>query len=641
MKRLAITSGSPTALGTSKHEDGINFALYTSSASEVILCLFSESNLSPIHEISLNPKTNKTGDIWHIKIQNLPSDTLYGYLIDRQWAIDPYAKELNTSSTWGKKNYGTILANIDPDLSFDWGKDVPLQIPFQDLCIYEMHVRGFTQDKSSGASNPGTFLGLIEKIPYLKELGINAVELLPIFEFDETSNIHKSPTTQKKLFNYWGYSTINFFTPNARYGTAKEFKMMVKALHEAGIEVILDVVYNHTGASTWEMIDKGTYYILNEQGDFADYTGCGNTVNTNHPVVVELILASLRYWVSEMHVDGFRFDLASIFCRDEQGNFTDQPPLLEAINRDPVLSNTKMIAEPWDCTGLYQVGSFPGGKRWSDWNGQFRDVIRRFIKGTDGQVSDFATVMMGSQNLYGGKAPYNSINFVTAHDGFTLRDIVSYNEKHNEENGEENQDGNNWNCTWNCGQEGPTDDPKVIELRNQQIRNYMLALLLSIGTPMTLMGDEYGHTRGGNNNPYCQDNQINYFLWDILEKQGDLYRFFQFLVSFRKAAKFFQRRDFLTDEDVTWHGIDPDNPDFGHDSRFIAYCLHRENEGLYIAFNANFNPADVKLPAPPEGQSWKRIVDTAHSTEAQMEINDSYCLAPYSAIVLWSNFFPV
>lgn len=641
-QELVINPGNPSLLGATPQGDGVNFALYSSSATDVVLCFFSEKNLSPVQEILLDPKVHKKDNIWHIHVKNLPQDALYAYLIDSQWAIDPYAKELNTPKVWGKKNYGSILAKVFPDLKFDWGKDVPPQIPFQDLCIYEMHVRGFTQDPSSGVKNPGTFLGLIEKIPYLKGLGINAVELLPIFEFDETDNPHKNPKTGKKLFNYWGYSTINFFSPTARYGTPREFKMMVKALHEAGIEVILDVVYNHTGKSTLEMIDKATYFMVGDNGQYLDYTGCNNTVNCNHPVVIEFILSSLRYWVAEMHVDGFRFDLASIFCRDGKGNVIDHPPILEAINKDSTLSKTKLIAEAWDCAGLYQVGSFPGGPRWADWNGKYRDVVRRFIKGTEGQVSDFASVMMGSQDLYHcGKAPFNSINFITAHDGFSLHDMVAYNDKHNEENGEDNRDGMNYNSTWNCGAEGPTDDPNIQELRQRQIRNFFLALILSVGTPMALMADEYGHTSNGNNNPYCQDNRLNYFLWDVLEKDQTEHQFFQFLLSFRKTTKFFQRTAFLTDDDVTWHGIDPEQPDFGHDSRFIAYYFHRGDEGLYIAFNAHFDPANIKLPPPPEGKTWNRIIDTTLPKEPQKEIKDTYFIPAYCAIVLWTKLFPV
>lgn len=641
MEEFIISPGNPTPLGASAQGDGINFALYSASASEVILCIFSEKNLFPIKEITLDPSSNKKDNVWHVHVKNLPPDSFYAYLIDSQWAIDPYAKQLNTPKVWGKKNYGSILCKVFPDLTFDWGKDAHPQIPFQDLCIYEMHVRGFTQDKSSGVKNPGTFLGVIEKIPYLKELGINAVELLPIFEFDETDNSHKNPKTKRKLFNYWGYSTINFFTPTARYGTPNEFKTMVKALHEAGIEVILDVVYNHVGKSTLEMIDKPTYFILDDKGGFADYTGCSNTINSNHPVVTEFILSSLRYWVTEMHVDGFRFDLASTFCRDEKGHVIDHPPVLEAINKDPALSKTKLIAEAWDCAGLYQVGSFPGGPRWADWNGKYRDVIRRFIKGTEGQVSDFSTAMMGSQDLYYCKAPYNSINFITAHDGFSLRDLVTYNDKHNEDNGEDNRDGNNWNCTWNCGQEGPSNDPKIQELRDRQIRNFTLALLFSVGTPMVLMGDEYGHTSQGNNNPYCQDNQLNYLLWDFLPKNQTLYQFQKFTISFRKTSGLFNRTEFLTDEEVTWHGVDPEKPDFSHGSRFIAYYFHEKEEGLYIAFNANFKPETIKLPPPPPGKKWNRIFDTSLPKEEQNEIKDTYYIQPYCAIVLWTKLFPV
>lgn len=633
--KLEFSPGAPTPLGASPQGDGINFALYSSSATDVIIGFFSEMSLHPIKEIPLSADQNKTGAIWHIHVKNLPPEALYAFQIDAQWVIDPYAKELNTPKIWGYKAFGSILCKVFPDLAFDWEADAPLQIPFQELVIYEMHVRGFTEDKSSNAKSPGTFLGLIEKIPYLKKLGVNAVELLPVFEFDENANSHKNPKTGKRLFNYWGYSTINFFCPMARYGTIPEFKKMVKELHKAGIEVILDVVYNHTGKSTLEMIDARTYFILDDQGQNTNFTGCGNTVNCNNHVVVDLILSSLRYWVAEMHVDGFRFDLASIFCRGENGAVLENPPVLAAINEDPILANTKMIAEAWDCAGLYQVGCFPGGTRWADWNGKYRDVVRRFIKGDNGQVSDFASVMMGSQDLYdNGRNPYHSINFITAHDGFSLRDLVSYNDKHNEENGEDNKDGNNWNGTWNCGQEGPTDDPKIKELRERQIRNFFTALLLSVGTPMVLMSDEYGHTSNGNNNPYCQDNQLNYFLWDKLEQDQTLHSFFQELLAFRKKSKFFQRTAFLTDEEVLWHGLLPNQANFGHEVRFIAYSFHDPEENIYIAFNASFDPAEITLPPPPEGKKWKRLIDTAYPKADHPELGETYGMTPYSALVL-------
>ena len=387
------------------------------------------------------------------------------------------------------------MGKIFPDAEFDWKGDTPLNLPCDCHLIYEMHVRGFTIDSSSQTSHGGTFLGVIEKISHLKNLGITAVELLPIFEFDETANPHVNPRTGEKLYNYWGYSTLNFFTPMARYGSIKDFKAMVQALHLAGIEVILDVVYNHVDLRMFHPSDNETYYILDEKGQHTNFTGVGNTTNCNHPVMMHLILSSLHYWVSEMHVDGFRFDLASIFCRDETGKVLANPPIIQAMVDDPsILANTKLIAEAWDSAGLYQVGNFPGNGRFAEWNGEYRDTVRRFIKSSDGQSSPFASTMSGSQHLYGNQSPSHSINFITAHDGFTLKDLVSYNEKHNEENGEQNHDGNSYNISWNCGVEGPTTNPAICALRRKQMRNFLCALCLSIGTPMLLMGDEYGHT---------------------------------------------------------------------------------------------------------------------------------------------------
>lgn len=654
--------GSPYPLGATPQRNGVNFALFSRHATKVTLGLFASGKSTPQAEFILDPFQNKTGFIWHISIENCPLPCFYAYKIagpsgkgncfhPEKWMLDPYAKELSTTSTWGDKQE-QLVGKVMIAPPFDWENDQPPNIPCEELLIYEMHVRGFTKDPSSQTKNPGTFLGLIEKIPFLKSLNINVIELLPIFEFDETANPFKNPKTGQPLFNYWGYSTMNFFAPMARYATAQgqaihEFKTMVKELHKAGIEVILDIVLNHTGEGTAEKgpcfsfrgIDNSIYYLLDEEGKDSNYSGCGNTVNCTHPTVVQLILAVLRYWVQEMHVDGFRFDLASIFCRGKNGRVLKHPPVIEAIDKDPLLSKTRLIAEAWDCSGLYQVGSFPGGARWAEWNGKFRDVVRRFLKGTEGQVGDFARVITGSEDLYGNKRfPHHSINFVTCHDGFTLHDLVSYNGKHNEENGEGSRDGNNSNDSWNCGEEGPTKNPEILALRQRQMRNFIFTLSVAIGTPMFLMGDEYAHSRNGNNNTYCQDNQKNYFLWDQLKKQEDLHLFFQKMLEFRNRHPFLKRKVFLTEKDILWHGHSPHSPNWNADSRFIAYTLLGPKESqLYIAFNAHFQSATIQIP--PSSQPWHRLVDTALPSSENFPsspslITNEYALQAHSCLLL-------
>jgi len=426
---------------------------------------------------------------------------------------------------------------------------------------------------------------------------------------------------------------------------------MVKELHKNGIEVILDVVYNHTAEGneqgsyySFKGIDNPIYYMMNSDGHYLNFSGCGNTFNCNHPVVSRLILDSLRYWVSEMHVDGFRFDLASILTRDPQGIPLADPPVVQMITNDPLLADVKLIAEAWDAAGLYQVGSFPGGGRWAEWNGQYRDVVRRFIKGTDNQVGAFARALCGSDDLYGGnRQPYHSINFVTAHDGFTMRDLVSYQGKHNQSNGEENRDGSDHNESWNCGQEGETKNRKIHHLRERQIRNFFVCLLCSIGTPMILMGDEYGHTKWGNNNTWSQDNELNWFLWDELEKNQELFSFVSKLIQFRLKQPLLRRADFLRNEDVHWHGTDPMQADWGAASRFLAYTLidHEKEHHLYIAFNSYFEDLHTTLPSPPESKKWHRIVDTSlsHPIEEHPHtapIKFTYDIRSHSAVVFQS-----
>lgn len=639
-----IHRGSPSPLGASKQPGGVNFALFSEHAAHVNLCLFTPRDPHPFLDISLDAHKHHTGNIWHVCISSLPDEVEYAFRIQgpepagakdlfnpQLLMCDPYAKSLNTSHTWGQQDLIShpLRGRLIHPSSFDWEGDRCLHLPFEELIIYEMHVRGFTIDTSSHAKHPGTYLGVIEKIPHLKKLGINAIELLPVFEFSECENKKKNPLTRERLFNFWGYSTLNYFSPMNRYATSDEwgaatdeFKTMVKALHKEGIEVILDVVFNHTSEggkngpiTSFKGIDNADYYLLSETGEYLDFTGCGNTFNSNHPQITAFIVDALRYWVKEMHVDGFRFDLASTFTRDEKGGvITGTSPVIEAINKDPLLSKTKLIAEAWDAAGLYQVGSFPGEGKWAEWNGYYRDSVRKFIKGTDGTVGDFVRAICGSENLYGkDKLPYNSINFVVAHDGFSLQDLVSYNDKHNESNGEENRDGNNSNDSWNCGCEGETNNRDILALREKQKRNFHVALMFSLGTPMILMCDEYCHTCNGNNNTWCHDNKLNWFLWDTLSTRADFFRFYCALIQLRRRLPLLQRTTFLTDADVVWHGHTPLRADWSETSRFIAYTLKdlkKEND-IYVAFNAHFEAAHVELPPPPLHKKWYRVIDTS------------------------------
>ncbi len=665
--------GSSTPLGVSHQGKGINFALFSQHASAVKLCLFAPHEKHPFAELNLDPNFNRTGYVWHILLKDLPSHQLeYGYQLSseskdprdsfdpKKVLSDPYAKGMTCSMHWGHKDYAgpdyIPRGKIILDSPFDWQKAPQPKLPMEDLIIYEMHVRSFTIHPSSKTKSPGTFSGIIEKIPYLKDLGVNAIELMPIFEFDEGDNTHINPKTGQRLQNVWGYSTINFFAPMNRYssysewtGAMDEFRTLIREMHKNNIEVYLDVVYNHTAEGSkkgpwfsFRGIDNQVYYMVHPDGHYLDFSGTGNTFNANHPVVANLILDSLRYWVGEMHVDGFRFDLASCLTRDENGMPLPNPPVIQMINSDPVLANVNMIAEAWDAGGLYQVGHFPcADARWGEWNGVYRDVVRRFIKGTDGQSGGFAKAMAGSQDLYGqGRKPFHSINFVTAHDGFTLRDLVTYQDKHNEENGEDNRDGGNQNDSWNCGCEGPTHTRKIIQLRERQMRNLHAALMLAIGTPMILMGDEYGHTRRGNNNTYGHDDELNWFLWDELKMHADFVRFHRLMIQFRKKNPILRRKEFLKDSDVQWHGSVPNKPNWGHENRFIAYTLQGGGESLYIAFNAHFKPVHVQLPSPPQGKKWCRVLDTSlaapndfHENPRSHPLSYTYDMPDYSAMV--------
>ena len=613
-EKFSWSPGKPSPLGATPLESGVNFALYAPDHKEIILALFSPDQEEPDSLIELDRKVHFTDGIWHVHVDSLPKKGHYAYRIGSSWVVDPYAKELHASASWGKRS-DLVVADLPKEIPFDWeGVEKP-GYAIEELIIYEMHVRGFTKDPSSRAKHPGSFSGIIEKIPHLLDLGINAVELMPIFSFDETHH------AKEDLCNYWGYSSEHFFFPMAPYGTPTEFKEMIKALHKAGIEVILDVVYNHVDTPWYDTLARSTYFLLDEEGHHTNYTGCGNTVQTNHPEVAALILESLRYFANEMQVDGFRFDLASIFCRSQGGSTVDNPPIIEAMCEDPLLKCAKFIAEPWDCGGLYQVGTFPRGDRFAQWNGNFRDSVRKFLKGTDNAAGDFAHALSGSPH-------FQSINFITAHDGFTLCDLVSYNEKHNEGNGEEGRDGNGWNESWNCGIEGKTDNPEIVALRLRQMKNFILALCFSAGTPMMLMGDEYGHTREGNNNAYCQDNALNYFLWDRLEDSAELISFFKKCIALRKSCDTLLRQGALDEKSVSWH-----EPNWEPESRLVAYTLHDKNRDLFLCFNAGGEGVDLSLPS---GNKWTRIIDTALHDAPEIDLDHHYFLAPHSSLLILS-----
>lgn len=649
--------GLPEPLGAKTDGALINFAIFCPHATKLQLCLFKAPNGNIWQSIMLNPSRNRTGQVWHVAIPIQKHDFYYAYrivesnvrssnLLADHLLLDPYAQSVTAESPC----LGELVKEPFP---FDWEDDAPPNLAMHDLIIYEMHLKGFTADPSSGVEHPGTFKGGIEKIPHLVDLGINAVELLPLQRFSKTGLI--DPITGEPRFNFWGYSTLNYFClenayscqPDKGAAVITEFKQLVKELHKAKIELILDIVLNHTAEGNEQgTIDsfKGfapdIYYLLTAQGEYYNYSGCGNTVNCNHPIVIEMIIKILRYWVVEMHVDGFRFDLAACFYRGAHGEILNTSPVLEAISKDPILAGTKLIAEPWDALGLYQVGHFYKQEpRWSEWNARYRDSVRRFIKGS-GQKGDFATKLCGSQDLYYTQGPASSINFVTAHDGFTLADLVSYNHKHNEANGENNRDGNSFNDSWNCGVEGATSDLKINALRNRQMRNFHLALMVSQGVPMVLMGDEYGHTKNGNNNTWNQDNALNWFLWEELQKNSGFHRFYRGLIHFRKKHPSLRRNAFLTPADVEWHGQKLNEPAWQLHSNFIAFTLKENAKSIYIAFNCSEEELLVQLPLPASGKEWFWIVNTALSSPKDfcdppdLVSLKTYSMPSYSALLL-------
>ena len=671
MNTLEVLDGSPKKLGAYPTEEGVNFAVYSKTAERVVLDLFdTPDSKQPTVSIELNPAVNKTGSVWHILVKGLKAGALYLYRVDgpynppeghrfnfNKFLLDPYAKAFTPGSIFKSYNLQRErgLAGIEngklSDLSnfpkcvvvddndFDWQGDKPLNIPLDKSIIYETHIKGFTASETSAVKNPGTYKGFIQKIPYLKELGITAVEFLPTFEFDENENGNINPKTGEKLSNFWGYSTIGFFAPKTSYssdltpgGSVREFKELVRELHKAGIEVILDVVYNHTAEGnehgytfSFRGFENSAYYLLvpHEKQYYTNFSGCGNTVNASHPVAANLILDSLRYWVTEMHVDGFRFDLASALCRNQQGNMQGFPYLTNAISEDPILANTKIIAEPWDCGGGYQVGGFPGG-RWSEWNDRYRNDIRRFVRGDEGVITGAATRLAGSSDLYNhsDRQPSASINFITAHDGFTLNDLVCYNGKHNEENGECNRDGTDDNNSWNHGYEGATSNPKIEKLREKKIKNFILSLFVSQGVPMMTAGDEFRRTQGGNNNAYCQDNEISWINWDLLSKNGDVFHFTKEMIRLRKNHPVFRRKNFFSIQkpEIEWFDAESKTPDWGKMKRFLGFKISgsgsRHENGtpdndFYVAANTDIYDITLNLPLPPRGKKWYRVVDTS------------------------------
>jgi glycogen operon protein len=686
-RNLEPSAGRSSPLGATVTADGTNFSVYSREASGIDLLLFErEDEPRPARVIPLDSFSNRTYHYWHVFVPGARAGQIYGYRVQGPWdpsnglrfdpvkvLLDPYGRGVVVPKGYSREaaqnkgdNAATAMKSVVVDArAYDWEGDTPLHRPSARTIVYEMHVKGFTRHPSSGVPDEirGTFRGLIEKVPYLQELGITAVELLPVFHFD-------AQDCPPGRLNYWGYAPVSFFAPHQAYcsrqdplAPVNEFRDMVKALHRAGIEVILDVVYNHTAEGNhdgpticFRGFDNCAYYLLEQDRSlYSNYSGTGNTLNANHPIVRRMIVDSLRYWVEEMHVDGFRFDLASILARDSSGHVMSNPPVLWDIESDPALAGTKIIAEAWDAAGLYQVGTFVGDS-WREWNGRFRDDVRSFFRGEEGAVGRFADRMLGSHEIYGHKdrEAEQSVNFVTCHDGFTLNDLVSYNEKHNEANGEENRDGANDNRSWNCGAEGPTDNPEIERLRNRQVKNFLTATLLSLGLPMFVMGDEVRRTQFGNNNAYCQDNEANWFDWSLLTRHADVLRFVKLLIARRLLRGTGPERlrmsltELLGAADHAWHGVKLNQPDWSAHSHSVAFSAELPAQGLraFLIFNAYWESLDFELPRIEGGKEagWRLWIDTARESPedivewhtAQLVAGNSYRAGPRSVAVLWA-----
>lgn len=659
-----VKRGHPLPLGVTVHQDGVNFSLFSRHADQVVLVVEwpAESSTEMInsYEIPLHPEHNRTGDIWHLMLETYDRDITYGYRIYGQdetrrtgtisspesILIDPFCQSL-AARKWGEDAlYGRRpCCRIVRD-DFDWRDDRPLKIPLRETVIYELHVRGFTKQDTRLISTPGTYRALTEKIPYLRELGITAIELMPVTEFDENDTVFQNPSTGEFLKNFWGYNPVSFFALKSGYAHdpsnhINEFKEMVYSFHQAGIEVFLDIVYNHTGeggydgtTSSFRGIDNSIYYLLDPADrQYLNFSGCGNTLNCNHPVVRNLIIESLRYWVTEMHIDGFRFDLASILGRDTKGNVLSNPPMIELIAEDPVLRDTKIIAEAWDAAGLYQVGSFSSDSRWGEWNGRFRDDVRAFMADHYDTVTKLATRMAGSSDLYqaSSRSPLSSINLLTSHDGFTLYDLVSYNIKHNLDNGENNRDGDNHNLSWNSGHEGVPAPARVEQLRFRRIRSMFTILMLSQGIPMITAGDELGRSQGGNNNAWCQDNETSWLDWGLLEQNAELLSFFRFVINLRRKHPLFRRDDFfhpgvqndkgVHKQEISWQYLTPGQQNWQQDTRGLGVLLHGDtgetsgNDDFFIMINGHKDRSlPFTLPPVPgkdTSRRWHLIINTA------------------------------
>ena len=695
-----IQAGNPLPIGGSHQQgDGVNFVLFSRHATRVRLELYQRpDDSSPTRIIDLDPRVHRTGDVWHVWVRGIAVGQLYGYRIEGPYQpedghrfnphkllLDPYARAIagvkdwdfsaargyDSSSKLTDLSYSTVdnagttpKCIFVPDL-FDWETDSPPKHSASDTVIYETHVRGFTIHPSSKAERPGTFIGLTEKIPYLKDLGVTAIELMPVLEFNENELQILNPVTGEKLKNYWGYNPVAYFAPKqsysfegSRWRQTVEFREMVKAFHRAGIEVILDIVLNHTAESNelgpticLRGVENSIFYMLqeNHRRYYKDFTGVGNTVNANHPVVREFVRNVLRYWVMDMHIDGFRFDLASVLGRDEHGNIRCDAPLLEGIAEDPILRDVKIIAEAWDAGGAYQVGSF-SSKRWTEWNGRFRDDVRRFWVGDAGMIGPFASRICGSSDLYqkSCKGPASSLNFVTCHDGFTMNDLVSYNQKHNNENGEFSRDGSDFNYSDNCGVEGPSQDPGVERMRNRMIKNFLLSLFISRGVPMLLGGDEFRRTQRGNNNAYCQDNEVSWFDWSLLETHDEIHRFTRGMIAFRRAHLVLRAENFYSDKDIKWFAPNGAIPDWmdPRQKSFACLILGKTEPDLFILFNADTTSVDFSIPVLPPGKMWRLAVDTSRSApddlhdsgkEPSMQGQLNYRLEPRSSAILLTD----
>ena len=669
--------------GATPLQNGVNFTIHTCGGTSCELLLFHRAQEEPFAVLPF-PEAYKIGDVYSMIVYGLNIDEFeYAYRVDGPYCpekgllfdknkilLDPYAKAVAGQRTWGIRWDHTYHARVVKD-RFDWGDMPQSKKELCDLIIYELHVRDFTHHPSSGVQHRGTFSGLMEKIPYLKELGINAVELMPIFEFDETMN--SRTVDGKQLLECWGYNTVGFFAPNSSYAAANEhnqegteLKTLIKALHDNGIEVILDVVFNHTAEGnekgntfSFKGFDNNIYYMLTPDGNYYNFSGCGNTLNCNHPVVQQLILECLRYWTINYRVDGFRFDLASILGRNEDGSPMNNPPLLRTLADDSILSNVKLIAEAWDAGGLYQVGSFPASGRWAEWNGRYRDSLRSYLKGDSWNAWDAAWSISGSGDLYGGYydnthsnyAGYNScVNFLTCHDGFTLYDLYAYNDKHNEANGWNNTDGANDNCSWNCGAEGETDDPEVLSLRRRMIRNACAVLMCSRGTPMFLAGDEFGNTKFGNNNSYCQDNITSWLDWRMLEKNKDLFEFFKFMIAFRKKHPVIHKQlptSVCGMDSIHTHNLNAEETDIPRDARtfcvsFAGYDKEKGKDDLiYVAVNTFWEDVTITLPNLHGRGAWHLSVNTygdgnghyCYPEGQEVRIDRSFVMRPRSVAV--------